>query len=268
MTDFYDEAVYSVPARIGAAPDLDHPTVGRVELVPDVCHGSAPRVAALMMLADTVVGMRLEADLPDDWAYTTDFSVRLLSTPTSGVVTAHTKVLRHGSRLMTDQLDYVDEADNPVARALITFMRSPLRPGEKKFDIQAIRERMAGAERPPLGAPLAQAAGVTIDDPSVGRVSLDPDGSVRRPGGFVQGSMVTLLGEVSATTLGEHHFGRPCRVVDFDVRYLLGGRTGPLVATAAWLGEQSEGKMAIEIVDQGHGSQVIVACLATIETAD
>lgn len=267
MTDFYDEAVFSVPARIGAAPDLDDFTLGRVDLVSDVCHASAPRVTTLMMLADTVVGMRLEADLPDDWAYTTDFSLRLLSTPTSGLVTAHSKILRHGGRLMVEQVDYVDEADNPVALAHITFMRTPLRPGEKKFDIRAIRERMNSAARPPLGAPLATAAGISVDDASVGCVSLDPDGSVRRPGGFVQGSIVTLLGEVSATTLGEHHFGRPCRVVDFDARYLLGGRRGPLVASATWLADPAEGKVAIEVVDMGHQSQVIVACLATVETA-
>ena len=49
------------------------------------------------------------------------------------------------------------------------------------------------------------------------------------------------------------------------MRYLLGGRTGPLVATASWLGDPAGGRVVVETIDTGHGDVVTTTHLATVE---
>ena len=65
----------SVMARMGARPDLVDVSKGHVNVNENLTSHGIIRVAPLMLLADTVVGMRLES-LVEDWTFTTDFSFR------------------------------------------------------------------------------------------------------------------------------------------------------------------------------------------------
>lgn len=204
-----------------------------------------------MLLADTVVGMALEMAI-EDWTFTTDFSFRRGAMRASSEIHAVAKPMRHGRRLLVEEVDYTDDDGEMVGHAQITFMRTPLRAGETKPDIAGIRERMAGAEVPRLDAPVHELAGIEVVDAASGHFILDPHDAVRRPGGFVQGAIVTLLGEMAAQGLAEHKLGGPCVVTDLDVRYLIGGRTGPLSTTASWIGPPDRRTIRVDLVDEGH----------------
>lgn len=263
MDDPFDSTV-SIPARIGATWDLDDRQRGRLPITAEICRGGVPYASAVMMLADTIVGMRLERDVGDAWTFTTDYSLRrpLTRLPVGSELVATARPLRHGSRLMIEAVDHHVNGEAWAGHAQITFMRTPLREGDEKMDIEAIARRMAGGERTLLHMPLADAAGIEITAPGV--ATLAPDESVRRPGGFVQGAIITLVGELAAISLAEEHLGQTCAVRDLDVRYLIGGRTGPVVATAAWLGDPAEGRISVETVDNGHGAAVTTTHLATV----
>ena len=263
MDDPFDSNV-SVPGRIGAVWDLDNRQQGRLPVTAEICHGGVPYASAVMMLADTVVGMRLERDVGDAWTFTTDYSLRrpLTPVPVGSELIGTARTLRHGSRLLIEAVDHHVNGEAWAGHAQVTFMRTPIRDGDTKMDIEAIAQRMANGPRTFLDRPLGEAAGIEITDPGVAR--LVPDDSVRRPGGFVQGSIITLVGELAAISLAEDHHGRTCVVQDLDVRYLIGGRTGPLVATATWLGDPAEGRIAVETLDTGHDNIITTTHLATV----
>jgi uncharacterized protein (TIGR00369 family) len=253
--DYFSNSDVSIPARIGARPDLVDLTRGSIEVVPQICHAGSIYGSALMMLADTVVGLRLEAEYPE-WTFTTDFTLRVIEPVASARLTAAATPLRVGKSLIVEAVDVFDAQGEPVAHMQITFMRTPLRGDEAKLDIGALQERMATQKLVPLDGPLVAVTGMAVEDASVGRVSLTPDDSVRRPGGFVQGSIMTLLGEAAATALGEHHHGRRCRVDRLDARYLIGGRTGPLVTEARWLGVPGESDIVVYTRDNGRDDRI------------
>jgi acyl-coenzyme A thioesterase PaaI-like protein len=165
---------------------------------------------------------------------------------------------------MIEELEYVDENDTSIGHAQITFMRTPLREGEVKPDIAKVRERMGSLELPPLDQPVEELAGIIISDAATGTVTMMPKEAVRRPGGFVQGAIMTLIGEVSAQTLAETHHDTPCVVTALDVRYLIGGRSGPLVTQAKWIGNPGSGMIKVDLLDEGHD---VLSCsfLAQVE---
>ncbi len=249
-------------SRIGARPDVDDPTRGSVLVTEHLSSNGIVRIAPLMMVADSVVGMGLEDQTPD-WTFTTDFSFRRGAVPgTPGQrIFGQAEVLRHGSRLLVEKMQFVDDHGNDAGYCEITFIRTPLRPGEQKPPMTGVRQRMATADFPPLDAPLADMAGIVVSDATAGRVVLEPHAAIRRPGGFVQGAIMTLVGEVAAQTLAEHHLG-PCVIADFDARYLMGGRDGPLTTAAHFIGPPENGTVRVTLTDDGHvkNGQPVVSC--------
>ena len=63
---------------------------------------------------------------------------------------------------------------------------------------------------------------------------------------------MTLIGEVSAQTFAEAHYGTPFVVTALYVRYLIGGRSGPLVTKAKWNGTPDSGMIKVDLIDEGH----------------
>ncbi len=263
--DTPDSEVFSVPTKIGAFLDPDDMTRGGLRLVPGLIHAGSPRAAAFMMVADIVVGARMEIAFPDDWAYTTDYSVRMTAAPTTGLVRATARPLRHGRRVVVEECEYRDEFDNQVAYALASFTRAPMREGDVKLIGGSSKALQPTEDRDRLERPLEDEAGITVADGQSGQATLEVDDRVRRSGGFVQGAITTLLAEVAATSLAEAHHGCPCAVKALDARYLLGGRSGPLVAKASWLGGAGTGQLSVMIIDQGHDDVVTSTYLIGVE---
>ncbi|MEG3587192.1 MAG: hypothetical protein VX353_07875 [Actinomycetota bacterium] len=261
-TEFPTEFL-SVMARMGARPDLVDPSKGQVQVNDYLCSNGIIRIAPLMLLADTVVGMRLESFI-EDWTFTTDFSFRRGELVPSKRIEAKSTILRHGKKLLVEKLEYVDEKDIHVGHAQITFIRTPLREGEVKPDVGKVRDRMGHMQVPSLEQTVEELAGITIEDAASGRVSMIPQEAVRRPGGFVQGAIMTLIGEISAQSYAEAHLGTPCIVTGLDVRYLIGGRSGPLTTSAVWIGSPQRGSIQVTLTDEGHD---VISCtfLAQVE---
>ncbi|MBT94987.1 MAG: hypothetical protein CL431_03350 [Acidimicrobiaceae bacterium] len=241
----------SVMARMGARPDLVDASRGYVNVNENLSSHGIIRVAPLMLLADTVVGMRLES-LVEDWTFTTDFSFRRAGTAAAQKIEASSTILRHGRRLMVEELEYVNENNHSVGHAQITFMRTQLREGEVKPDVAKVRDQMGSLELPPLDQPVDELAGISIVNKDTGKVTMMPKEAVRRPGGFVQGAIMTLIGEVSAQTFAEAHYNTACVVTGLDVRYLIGGRSGPLVTHAKWVGAPESGVIKVDLFDEGY----------------
>ncbi|HJM28003.1 MAG: hypothetical protein QF596_08260 [Acidimicrobiales bacterium] len=253
----------SVMARMGARPDLTDRSKGQVQVNEYLSSNGIIRVAPLMLLADTVVGMRLESSI-DDWTFTTDFSFRRGEIVPSKTIEARSTVLRHGKRLLIEELEYVNEQNVQVGHAHITFIRTPLREGETKPDVGKVRDQMGRMEVIPLEQSIEDLAGITIEDASTGRVSMIPQEAVRRPGGFVQGAIMTLIGELSAQVFAENQLGKPCVITGLDARYLIGGRSGPLTTSATWIGPPERGFIQVTLNDEGHDN---ISCvfLAQVE---
>ena len=263
MSNDYREHASTVMGRIGCRPDETDPASGSVAVTEALSVGGVVRPSVLMLLADMVVGMRLDP-LFDEWTYTTDFSIRMTGRPTppGASVRAVSKVLRHGRRLLIEEVDYVDDRGERIAYAQITFMRQPLRPGEVKPELDDIKRGMMSDTVPPLVTPLVDAAGIEVVDAVAGAVSMVARDDLRRSGGFVQGAMMSLLGEVSAQALAEAHHGHAAVVSEMDIRYLIGGRTGPLVADAEWVGTPGSGRIMVTLLDRGHDDVVTTTFLA------
>jgi acyl-coenzyme A thioesterase PaaI-like protein len=260
----------SVLTRIGARPDADDETAGWIVSRDAIRHHGHVRPSTLMMLADVVVGMRLESAVPE-WTFTTDYSLRI-ATPTTVAeghpILARSHLLRAGRRLIVERVAYTDDAGAMLAEAQVTFMRVEQRVGDDpKPDIGDIRRRIAEAPEWPLEEPLPDAAGIRVVDAAAGVVELDITARIMRPGGIVQGSVMTLLGEVAATAMAEATSG-PCRITAIDVRYLLGGRTGPLVTRSWWLGPPAAGTIAVEVLDHGRGDAICTTFYVTLEPID
>jgi acyl-coenzyme A thioesterase PaaI-like protein len=254
--------------RIGARPDPVDEMRGTIVSRSGIRRHERVRPATLMMLADVVVGMRHEARV-EEWTFTTDYSWRLADrrrVAEGETITAVARELRIGRRLIVEAVDYLDESGALLASTQITFMRTPQRPGDDpKPDISGVRALMASAPEEPLEAPLVEAAGVEIVDAAAGTVHLEIGDRIRRPGGMVQGSIMTLLGEVAAETLAEHALGGPCIVTGLDVRYLLGGRTGPLVTRSSWVGPPERGTVAVDVIDTGRGDALTTTFYVQVE---
>ena len=258
----FDESVMS---QIGSGLRSIESMEGQLHVTQELCAAGTVRPSVLMFQADMVVGVPLEVAYPE-WTYTTDFSIRMAGTPVppGTMVEARGRPLRLGSKLLVHEVDYRIETGEQVARVEITFIRQPLRDGEGKEQISHILERLVASRPTTLATPLAEAVGIRVVDPTEGHVELNVGDHIRRSGGFVQGAMMSLLGEVSAQALGEAHLGCPAIVTDLDIRYLIGGRTGPLVAEAAWIGEPGQSAISVKIVDRGHDDVVTTTFLARV----
>lgn len=250
----------SVMGRIGVVADLnDHQHGYLVSHAPIESHGIM-RPSALMLLVDAVVGMRLE-DLIDDWTFTVDFSLYIGRPRPVERVDISTTVVRHGKRLLIERADYTDQNGQPYAQAYITFMRVPPLPNaDPKPGVTEARLHMSQADRDLLDRPLPEAAGF-VSDSETGRVEVTPHDRIRRPGGVVQGAIMTLLGEHSAELFATAAFGEPCAITDIDVRYPLGGRVGPLVAEPTWVGPAKSGAIRVEVRDTGKDNALTTVFL-------
>jgi hypothetical protein len=81
----------------------------------------------------------------------------------------------------------------------------------------------------------------------------------------MQGAMVALMGEYAAQVLAEHTLGEPLVVPDLDIRYLVGGREGPMVTEAAWIGPPSPtGAIRVTLRDLGRDGRECAVFFARV----
>ncbi|NNE73710.1 MAG: hypothetical protein HKN26_08615 [Acidimicrobiales bacterium] len=243
-------------SSIGARPDAGRdPHRGRLHLSAPICEHSLVKASALMLLADMTSGIAADLDDPEHWHFTTDCSLRLNAVAPTGHVEAELRPLRRGRTTWVDEVDFFDGAGTNLGLCQIGFSVSPLLPdGPPKPDTSFVVEQLFQMDFSPLAAPLAPAAGIEVLDAAGGVLRLEIRDELRQPAGFLQGAIVTLLGEQAAIVRAETD-GRPHVVVDMDMRFLVGAMVGPMQTTARPVGAPgADGgrAMAVELVDVGR----------------
>ena len=253
---------FSLTGRLGMTLQLDtDPVTGTIDVAPPLCHGGALRASLLMLLADLAAGVPDDIDDPDAWHLTTDFALRTLGPPARGRVTARARSLRRGKTSTSAEVHMVDAQERPVAYSQIGFARRPVGPDDPpKPDLAAAPSRIGG--HPLIEVPLTEAAGIQVVDATEGHVSCELTPELRNPAGVMQGAMVSLVAEVAAEELATATHGRTHVVRDLDIRYLMGGREGPVTSSARWLGDPADGWMTVELRDQGRAGRLMTAAMA------
>ena len=160
---------------------------------------------------------------------------------------------------MSTEVRLLDDAGSTVAFGYAGFNRQTRRPGDNpKPDIDAASRRLRSIV--PLDQPLADAAGVRVLDAATGATHTELVETLRNPAGALQGAMVSIVGEVAAEALLEHHGFTAHVITDIDIRYLAMGRVGP-IGSRAWFigdaGDESPPPIAVELYDRGQDDRLI-----------
>ncbi len=268
MTDPASEpAGFTLLAQLGIYCDPNsQPGYGKLRVFPEQCHGGQVRPSVLMLMADVVCGMIGEKEAPECWHFTTDFQLRTTSAPLPDQLDVNAAVLRTGATTLTCECSITTSDGTEVGYGQIGFGRFPQRPGDpvKHLHDPPRPDRLG---LPDIDRPLAEVAGISVEDAATGHVEVELTPLLLNEAGIMQGAMVTLVGEVGAETLARHHFGVPYAVADMDVRYLLGGKIGPVYSTCRWVGDPSSGWVVAEIRDLGKGDRLIASMMMRVRHA-
>ncbi len=258
---------FTLLAQLGIYCDpVAQPGYGKLRVFDEQCHGGQVRASVLMLIADITGGMIGEKEDPECWHFTTDFQLRTADVPLPDQIDVYAEVLRAGASTLTCECRFSTPDGTEVGYAQIGFGRHHQRPGDPAKPIHdPPRPDLMGL--PDIDRPLAEVAGIEVVDASVGHVEVELTPQLLNPAGIMQGAMVTLVGEVGAETFAEHQFGSPHAVADMDIRYLLGGKIGPVYSTCRWMGDPSSGWVVAEIRDLGKGDRLMATMMMRVRPA-
>lgn len=233
----------------------------RLSPSPELLHHGALRPAAIVLMVDMLAGVAAEANVGDDWVFTTDLSARLPRGDVPETIVGTVGPLRVGRGSVTNEV-LLSADGREFAYGQAGFIRLPRRHGDPdKPHLNVTEPRVVE----PLDEPLAIAAGIEVVDAADGRVTVELIDELRNPAGAMQGAMVSLTAEVAATTLAEHHRGGPQRITGVDIRYLAMGRVGPVLGHARWIGDPDHGDIRVELRDHGASDRLMTAVLIRVE---
>lgn len=255
---------FTLPAQLGIYCDPNAELgYGKLRVFAEQCHGGQVRPSVLMLIADIAAGMIGEKEDPQCWHFTTDFQLRTATVPLPDQIDVYAEVLRAGANTLTCQCRFNTPDGTEIGYAQIGFGRFHQRAGDpaKHIHDPPLPDLLG---LPDIDQPVAELAGIHVVDAAVGHVEAELAPHLLNPAGIMQGAMVTLVGEVGAETLAEHDLGSPHAVADMDVRYLLGGKIGPVYSTCRWMGDQSSGWVVAEIKDLGKGDRLIATMMLRV----
>lgn len=245
-------------ARLGIRRDPDageDPFRFVLDVSPHVLVHGQIRRSVLALLVDMAAGWACEANVGEDWVFTSDLSVRapLLATVPTRVFTSGT-MLRSGRTSAAADVFLRDEHGAEVGYGIGGFVRQGRRPGDNPkpstdgFDLRA-------AAVAPIDGPLHDVAGVAVTDAAHGVVEVALTDALRNPAGVMQGAMVAMVAEAAAEALLEHQSGVPHVVTDLDVRYLRKAAVGPVRSRAWTIGTPGTDGAAVRVClhDTGAG---------------
>ncbi|MCU0267624.1 MAG: PaaI family thioesterase [Acidimicrobiales bacterium] len=272
MTDL-PPSLRSVPARLGAAmtstalpADPHDPAAGlHGTLVPrpETCVHGVVRPSVVAFLVDMVAGILVDTD-PDAWTFTSDLSLRLAPIPAPAVLHCTSTVLRRGNRGLTTASVLADDTGVSLGYCLAGFARLPRREGDPckpPLDWSVLTEARF------LDRPLADAAGIVVEDASRGIVTCDIVDDLRNPAGALQGAIVALVGELAVEVAAGRATGSTPVVTDLDVRYLAQARVGPVTSRATAIGPTGDGSWHVELLDEGGHGRLVASILARARSA-
>ncbi|MCY4037433.1 MAG: PaaI family thioesterase [bacterium] len=242
------------------------PGHGKLRVFDEQCRGGQVRPSVLMLLADIAGGMIGERADPECWHFTTDFQLRTAAAPLPDHIDAVAEVLRAGAGTLACECRFSTPDGAEMGYAQIGFGRYRPRPGDPaKTAYDPPRPNLTGLAD--IDRPLAEVVGIEVADAAAGHVEVELAPQLLNPAGMMQGAMVALVGEVGAETLASHDLGAPHAVADMDIRYLLGGKIGPVYSTCRWMGDPTSGWVVAEIRDLGKGDRLMATMMLRVRPA-
>ncbi|MFI5047934.1 MAG: PaaI family thioesterase [Acidimicrobiia bacterium] len=221
-------------------------THGRAVLRPEMWAPGTevPRLGVLATMVDVVVGMPPTGALNP----TVDLRLTLLSLPPAqGPIRLVCRPVKHGSRLFVGEaLLYVDDLDDPFARATSTFMNRQVSSGSSSWRRRDVPPRIPTFDELLRARVLSQ-----------GVLEMDAHPGVSNgPGGTIQGGAQALLGEVAAEHALEP-LGRYA-TVDLEIRFLNRVRSESVVATAEILpGDLAGVQVRVPLRETGPDGRIV-----------
>ena len=254
-------------AQLGIYCDpSSQPGYGMLRVFDEQCYGGQVRPSVLMLIADITGGMIGEKEDPECWHFTTDFQLRTAAVPLPDQIDVYAEVLRAGASTLTCECRFTTTDGAEIGYAQIGFGRHHQRPGDPAKPIHdPPRPDLMGL--PDIDRPLAEVAGIEVVDAATGHVEVELTPQLLNPAGIMQGAMVTLVGEVGAETFAKHDLGTPHAVADMDIRYLLGGKIGPVYSTCRWMGDPTSGWVVADIRDLGKGDRLMATMMMRVRPA-
>jgi uncharacterized protein (TIGR00369 family) len=238
------------------------PVVG--ELCTDLGHA---RAGALATLVDVIGGGLAASAAAPGWIATADLTLHLVGAARPGsVVEARAEVLRAGRTTVVIEVALVDEREQSIGIATMSFAVLPRR--ETNPEIELVRDgptTMSTAQSR-LTRPLLDELGIDVRDAARGVVDAPVIDWSRNSMGAMQGGIVATVAEVAAETALRAATGEQLVVNDLQVTYLGFGRVGPVRAEVAVLGTGvGHGAARVELVDAGAKSKqmTVVHAVAT-----
>jgi acyl-coenzyme A thioesterase PaaI-like protein len=250
VTDLGPEHRHVLPARLGVtARYVDERLILDVTPQPATMRHGVVRVSVLAYAVDGVSGIDIDDD-PDQWAMTSDMTVRMIPVPAPARISAVNTVLRRGRRSVTCMVDLTTEDGEVVGSGSIGFARFPRRETDPpKPIISPDRAPALFPESSDLVQPLRDEAGIEVIDAAEGVVEVLVTSQLRNPAGTMQGAMVALVAEAAAEELVEARFGVPAVVTDLDLRYLAQAQVGPVRSRCQLLGTKATDPVLVELFD-------------------
>ena len=240
-------------------------TEGLMPALPDLCDdGGGIRLGAISLLADFAAGTSAISSVSPDWPVTHDMALHLTRpAPPEGELEAVCTVTRAGKNSVTSETSVTSPVVGEVARAYVTFTRLARRqdtPNESRLTRINLAESLH-VERSRV--PLDEAVGFRLEP---GYVEFDHSPFIVNSLGAIQGGVIALALERSASWAAEQHFGRPCRTTDLHLHYLSLGKTGPFQARAEVLRTSSEVVVSrISLHDTGNDDKLLALGVGTAD---
>jgi acyl-coenzyme A thioesterase PaaI-like protein len=231
---------------------------------PEICVAGALR-ATIVASAIDLLGAACTREIAEvDATFTSDLSLRIARPGMPARIEASAERLRGGRRLVTTGVTL--EADGaPWAYGETTFSRIARDPEEAPDRSELVTP--SKIPRHPLSRPLAEEVGVTVLDPTAGRIRIPLRPALLNPEGVLQGALVALAVECAALACADAGLGRAQAVCALDLRYLAAAAAGPVESEAAWIGAPSDRMLRVRLRDSGRDHRITTTALVRVVDA-
>ncbi len=249
MTDLFPDGIH-ITGRLGVtASVVDGQLILSLVPGPGVLEHGVVRISVLAFLVDAVAGITADDDR-DQWAFTSDLSIRMRPRPAPERTDAVGAILRRGRRSVTSTVELTTDQGEPIATGAVGFIKVPRRPGDPRKPV-VTPEGAVGlfSGRAVLTRPLREEVGIEVLDRSAGEVGLEVVPMLCNPAGTLQGAMVALVAEAAAEDFASSRSEAPVVVTDLDLRYLAQARSGTVRTRCRSLGTGPEAPVQVELVD-------------------
>jgi len=245
--------------RVGIERTPDARTPLEIRPYPGTCRHGVLQAAVLASATDVAGSLYSREGGVVERAFTTDLSVRVPPVLAPAVIRTSGSILSATRTIVTSELRF--EVDGVAIGCGQTTFKRVLAPEGSPLPSPPLPERLNGIQ---ISGSLDAELGIEVLDAARGELLLDAAASIRTPNGALQGTAVAVLVEASAVAASEALAGAARVACELDIRYLAGGRHGP-IRTQAFRIARSPDLLRVELRDRGDGDALTAAALVRCE---